>query len=493
MGTGEERQKLLAMPERAREEIIYEREQERKNRAERKRARRARLGRARRGKRRTMTREQEAQNERKKWALAQIKRKQNIKKKKKVKEDEEYQDEDEIDEDDDNEDKIDMEAEDEEDDDESEDSQDRKDEPLWSQETPLDLKTLKQCQVRRKALEKLVEKGYFEDYVKGMFVRVSIGTCPKGVPRFLCARIDSVYNSSRPYQLTNKNRTRKKVLLALGKSLKGFSINMISNQSIDQDNFIAWKKKMVADGLETEIPCCEALQYHRAEAEKFRRNFKLTPEIYRKMIREKEELGFIGNITMKKAELKSRLRTLGEDDAEEKERVLQKLKKIEMMEDQEKKNYAYTDGQMLAKINAAQAKKNAERRQIIARNKKRKRANPEASGALNPFVRRDTWSTGMVIARETKEDEEFNAKENKLKEKKPKSEKDDQAQEEKKVYMIDQILKKAVQLPHNVTSADMKESDQTRKFVEEDESWRKMRELCTVRQVTWKRLLTGRP
>mmetsp|Transcript_34458 Transcript_34458/g.67132 ORF Transcript_34458/g.67132 Transcript_34458/m.67132 type:complete len:179 (-) Transcript_34458:166-702(-) len=138
---------------------------------------------------------------------------------------------------------------------------------------------------------------------------------------------------------------------------------------------------------------------------------------------------------------------------------------------------------MLAKINAAQAKKNAERRQIIARNKKRKRANPEASGALNPFVRRDTWSTGMVIARETKEDEEFNAKENKLKEKKPKSEKDDQAQEEKKVYMIDQILKKAVQLPHNVTSADMKESDQTRKFVEEDESWRKMRELCTVRQL----------
>lgn len=397
MGIGKEREAILAMAERDREELIYERMEERKKRQRRKAAKDRAKNRNKRAPRSRRDRNQAARahHERSKWALEEIKRG-----KKQRKDEAEYEIEEDSDEDVEVEDDYERDLPEVEDDVVDSEDEEEVDKKPWSTETPLDLETLKRCMVRRNALERLTGEGYFEKYILGMFVRPGIGQ-HKGRPVYRCCRIAGMEKGQRVYTMPGGARTRYKIVCSFAGSKKAWPINVISNSGITDSEMRTWIKAMRDADLESEIPCQEELRHHRQQAEKYRNSFKYTPEVTRKLIEEKEATGWVGNLTLRIADLKGQLRRLRdkttEDDPEKFTKLYKRLRDLEEIEATNRKTHNYTTTAGLHTINVQQARKNAERKKIIARNKK-KRDRSGGTKKLDPFSRTSTVSTGMVIS-----------------------------------------------------------------------------------------------
>jgi len=345
MGKGEEREKLLRLPEARREELIYERREERKRRQERKEAaarRRQSKARKQRPRRDHLTQQQE----REAYALEQIKKRNELKKKKKIDEAYEEQDHEELPDEREEEEEHDEEVEEEDDyqeyGDEIEEEQVVSERKKWFSETPLNLKTVKACTIRRNELEKLIKKPYMKDYIQGMFVRVLVGN-KEGRPIYRMAQISGITKSQNPYQLPNGEYTKYKLILSVGKAKMEYRITQMSTKSITSNEMDFWIKMLRKGDLK--IPCVEELSYERAQREKYRRAFKITPQIMAQMVKEREEAGYVTNLTKQKAKLEYRIRELDPDDEEDKpeiEKLKARLERLLEQEEREKKDYNFS-------------------------------------------------------------------------------------------------------------------------------------------------------
>jgi len=154
--------------------------------------------------------------------------------------------------------------------------------------TLLDLKTVKELQIRRDGLEKIHAEAYFEKYVLGMFVKVSLGTSKNsGVAVYRMAEIVAFDTATSKYKF-GSSYTTKKLVLAVGKDKNAIRLDMISNQSITEDEFKYWIKKMEEGKLHI-VSCEEAVQ-RKLDALAFRKDFKYTNDDITRMIEYHKQL-----------------------------------------------------------------------------------------------------------------------------------------------------------------------------------------------------------
>uniref|UniRef100_A0A7S0GZ30 Plus3 domain-containing protein n=1 Tax=Amorphochlora amoebiformis TaxID=1561963 RepID=A0A7S0GZ30_9EUKA len=480
MGKGDERESMLSLPEREREEKIYERQQERKRRQDAKAARLRRQSLQTKGKKRRsrqMSERSKEQKERQKWALEQIKQR---KKKPKKQIDEDYREEQE-------EDGEDVELEPMDDHYDEDDIDEEKEQKPWKTETPINLKAVKKCMIRRNNLITLTKKGYMEEFIPRMFTRVFLGPHPRDRTRriYACCRIVTVEIGDRPYKLAGVDKsgqgelTRKVIKVSMGKAEKSFQINRFSNESITEKELSKWRELMRKDGMEDEIPCCEELYHLRTKAEKLRKNFRYTDAVVQKMIQENEELGFVANPTLKKAELESQLEILDPSDTKKRENIVRRIKEIEKMESRDRKDHVGSEGATLVKINERQHEINQTRREKLRKQRlKRKNKGDDENAKLDPFKRTHTVSTGMVISI-SKDDENEGKRKKSVVKKRKKAKK-------QREFFVDSLLEG--KLPIAEGKADAKDKDEskgefkddTKGYKDKDEAWNKMRDLCDV-------------
>lgn len=478
LGRGEERERILALPERKREEIIYERSEKRRERqlriAARARASRKKNAAQPAPRRRRTRRSQglipatdmewaqqgplDSLMEKRDELKKQRKRKRQAARQEKKDDDESYEEGDDFA----------LEPED----DEPVERLETELPPWGDKSTPMSLTSLKRCFLRRSNLEVLTQKGYFERYVKGMFVRVRAKGTYQGRQGYLCCRIAGIQSGGRVYELSNKSTTTLRLRLAIGNGETVYKVSLVSDQSVTEQEFQIWLRRMRKDQLE--VPCHEQLLYLRREAERYRKNYKHTSEDIERLVQERQKLGFVANPTMEMERLKREILRVGDTDAELRGKYEQRLRNIEQQRVQEAKIFAESAKSRPNYINDMQRQKNLRRAELIRKKSKKRKSNDGES--FDPFSRTQTVSTGHVV--DMKADME---KKRKLDEqKKRKEEAAKREKEKKRMEKRSKSLEEILQMkPDSSAAIDKRPGPLT---IEErlmsNPEYRKMRALC---------------
>lgn len=153
--------------------------------------------------------------------------------------------------------------------------------------TPLDLKTVKDLQIRRSTLEAFFMEPFFEEYIQGMFVRVSARKSnTTGKPVYYMARIEGIRTSST-YSF-GKGRSNVKLRLSIGKDVQDFRMIAISNQGIDQILMDEWIEAMEKHKMKA--PTCEEALKTKIDREELRKNYRYSHEDVQRMIARTKEI-----------------------------------------------------------------------------------------------------------------------------------------------------------------------------------------------------------
>jgi len=173
--------------------------------------------------------------------------------------------------------------------------------------TPLQYQHVKNIQLRRVGLEKVIDEPYFNDLVTGMFVRVNLGTRDDGTAGYKLCQVVGVQEYRTRYKFGTPPREIKVgLLLKYGKAERVFPCQLISNTSVTAEEFDKWQHQMEVDGLEP--PSAEDAMRLRKKAMTIRQTFQYTPEVIAKLLEEKRTTGRVSchiNTTAERARLQS--------------------------------------------------------------------------------------------------------------------------------------------------------------------------------------------
>ncbi|KAH8860008.1 RNA polymerase-associated protein RTF1 isoform 2 [Schistosoma japonicum] len=101
---------------------------------------------------------------------------------------------------------------------------------------------LSRIRLSRFKMEKWVHMPFFDDLIKGCFVRINIGL-HQGVPIYRCAEIVDVVETPKIYDLGD-TRTNKGIVVRVGKDQSTFRLAFISNSEFQQDEFDSWMRRV---------------------------------------------------------------------------------------------------------------------------------------------------------------------------------------------------------------------------------------------------------
>ncbi|CAL8098873.1 unnamed protein product [Calicophoron daubneyi] len=101
---------------------------------------------------------------------------------------------------------------------------------------------LSRIRLSRFKMEKWVHMPFFDDLVKGCFVRINIGL-NQGVPVYRCAEVVDVLETQKIYDLGD-TRTNKGVVLRIGKDQSTFRLAFVSNSDFLQAEFDSWMRRI---------------------------------------------------------------------------------------------------------------------------------------------------------------------------------------------------------------------------------------------------------
>ncbi|CAH8494353.1 unnamed protein product [Schistosoma mattheei] len=87
-----------------------------------------------------------------------------------------------------------------------------------------------------------VHMPFFDNLIKGCFVRINIGL-HQGVPIYRCAEIVDVVETPKIYDLGD-TRTNKGIVVRVGKDQSTFRLAFISNSDFQQDEFDSWMRRI---------------------------------------------------------------------------------------------------------------------------------------------------------------------------------------------------------------------------------------------------------
>lgn len=186
--------------------------------------------------------------------------------------------------------------------------------------TPLTFLHVKSIQLRRVALEKIIEEPYFAELVTGMFVKVNVGIRDDQTPAYRLCQVAGVQDLRTKYKFGIPPREVKTgLLLKFGKNERVFSCMLISNASVDQNEFDKWQRQMHED-QQTIISAEEAARL-RKKATTIRDTYEYSAEVLAKLNEEKRLAGRtlkVANLTAERERIKFELlkaRDSGDVDA----------------------------------------------------------------------------------------------------------------------------------------------------------------------------------
>eukprot|EP00808_Paulinella_micropora_P032340 g67633.t1 len=162
--------------------------------------------------------------------------------------------------------------------------------------TALKVEHMVSVQLRRIALEKLMDEPYFEQYVVGMFCKVCVGKAKTAYGEetdrsdYKVAVVKSVVEHYKTkYKFGGQSTNRGLTLSYPGVPDRVFPLRLISDKSITKEEFEAWKEANKAIGNdERMLPCAEDLAMMRLERLNLRNTFKYRQEDIDKMVAEKK-------------------------------------------------------------------------------------------------------------------------------------------------------------------------------------------------------------
>ncbi|THD26144.1 RNA polymerase associated protein RTF1 [Fasciola hepatica] len=106
---------------------------------------------------------------------------------------------------------------------------------------------LSRIRLSRFKLEKWVHMPFFDDLIKGCFVRIHIGL-NQGVPIYRCAEIVDVVETPKIYDLGD-TRTNKGVVLRVGRDQSTFRLAFVSNSEFLPSEFDSWMRRINEAGM----------------------------------------------------------------------------------------------------------------------------------------------------------------------------------------------------------------------------------------------------
>lgn len=191
---------------------------------------------------------------------------------------------------------------------------------------------LKSIQLRRTALEKIIDEPYFAELVTNMFVRLSVGTRLDGTPAYRLCQIGGVQEWKGKYKFgTPAKDTRLALLLRFGRSERLWQCSSISNQSIDESEFKKWAEQMKLDGL-TPISAEECARL-RKKALTLRQSYEYSPDVIAKLIAEKRAQGKglkAANLTTERERLRFELnQARDQHNVEAEQKALKQLEELD--------------------------------------------------------------------------------------------------------------------------------------------------------------------
>ncbi|KAL7284626.1 hypothetical protein ACG7TL_001922 [Trametes sanguinea] len=131
---------------------------------------------------------------------------------------------------------------------------------------PITLEDLSKCRVTRDQIAKYCMAPWFEDYIKGAWVRFLIGQ-ENGQPVYrICEVVDIAPNLVKPY-LVNDQMVNQELELKHGSSTRNFGMDRVSNAPFDQKEFDRLVKSCEADKVK--LPTKRQVEKKAAQLHKY--------------------------------------------------------------------------------------------------------------------------------------------------------------------------------------------------------------------------------
>jgi RNA polymerase-associated protein RTF1 len=118
---------------------------------------------------------------------------------------------------------------------------------------PAELEEYQRLQSRRMYLEKWINEPYFEDVVKGSYVRFHVGQSG-GQAVYRMALVQDIQDAKRPYKMPGTEvLVDKQFVLAIAESVKVGRLDKVSNSRITESELKQYLAKMRESGLENKL------------------------------------------------------------------------------------------------------------------------------------------------------------------------------------------------------------------------------------------------
>ncbi|KAJ6253248.1 RNA polymerase-associated protein rtf1 [Anaeramoeba flamelloides] len=200
-------------------------------------------------------------------------------------------------------------------------------------EDDLRIEELKSVRLTRNFLRSLLDEPYFDEVVKGMFIRFSY-LQRGGKHVYKIGQIFGVMESNRPYKVDNKI-TNKRLKVRIGKQESSLRICFVSNQTYSNEEFEKWKQQMKGD--RKTLPTKYKLEKYRNKLESAKTHQYTENEI-NEMIKKKKDLGNVKrNYGVQILQLKykqDREKTLG--NKQKVKEIQKKIHKLEKKKDEQR-------------------------------------------------------------------------------------------------------------------------------------------------------------
>ncbi|KAL4076824.1 hypothetical protein V8B97DRAFT_1504104 [Scleroderma yunnanense] len=263
---------------------------------------------------------------------------------------------------------------------------------------PMNLESLTKCRLTRDMLAKYCMAPWFEDYVKGGWVRYLIGNENNEPVYRLCEIINLGPNLVKPYKI-NERIVNQTLELKHGKSIKAFLMDKVSNSKIDPKEFERLSKTCMVDDVK--LPSKRQLEKKAAQLEKLITQ-PFTESDITVMLARKNQLNqqqSAAAITMERSRLvQARTLAMRRQDFTELAEIEAKLKELPVVQTSREEEVSLAD--KLAKVNQRNRKANLEavrRAEFEAERKRRERklaasglsgtATPDSSAKLKAVTR----------------------------------------------------------------------------------------------------------
>ena len=117
-------------------------------------------------------------------------------------------------------------------------------------ETGITKEDIEKIRISRSQLAKWCNHIFFEETVKGAFVRINIGRSRDGKDHvYLMCEVNDVISGEKFYDIEGKFKTNKKLIIAYGKSKKEMRFDIVSNAEFTKQEFENYQKRLEKDGM----------------------------------------------------------------------------------------------------------------------------------------------------------------------------------------------------------------------------------------------------